>query len=298
VLAWLRSGEADVAQSRDPSIVSELRQISGVRVLSTPSTGWEHLSIRRGVGGHPALRQKLVRQALAFGIDRVEIARRLFGELESRYRPSDSALFLNTSRDYRPAFSIYRYRPGLARRLLEQAGCRRDTDGIHVCGGERLTLRAWTIAGTVLRERGLELIARQLRSVGVELRVSFAPFPAFLEIVSNGNFDIASFAYFRDDPGGLGLFGCGAFQNHMGYCQRLVTRELDQADRILDPAERTRVLQGVDRALARDVPVIPLYQIPFVIAFDRKVRNVVAAPFNPLWGAENWWLARAKRCSP
>jgi ABC-type transport system substrate-binding protein len=76
----------------------------------------------------------------------------------------------------------------------------------------------------------------------------------------------------------------------MGYCQRIVTADLDQADRIVDPVRRARVLNRVDRQLAKDVPVIPLYQIPWVLAYHGTIRNVVSSPDNLFWNAENWWL--------
>jgi peptide/nickel transport system substrate-binding protein len=294
VLAALRQGEVDFALSRDTGIVPDLRRISGVRVLAIPSNGWEHLALRIGPGGHPALRSKLVRRALAYGIDRVAIARQLFGEIDPRYQPSDSALFLNTNRYYRSGWSRYRYKPALARRLLVHAGCLREADGIYSCAGQRLSLRFLTIAGTRLRERGLELIQSQLRNVGVEVLLTFAPFSALVtQILPGGDFDAVSFTWFTtDDLASKDIFGCGGPQNFTGYCQRLVTEDLDQADRILDASQRGRVVNRIDRQLATDVPVIPLYQVPFVLAFRKAVQNVVPAPNNLFWNAENWWLER------
>jgi ABC-type transport system substrate-binding protein len=128
----------------------------------------------------------------------------------------------------------------------------------------------------------------------VEVELAFAP-PSTLfgQIVPGGEFDVLSFAWFVGDAiGGKGVFGCGGSQNYTGYCQRLVTADLDQADRILDARHRARVLNRVDRRLAKDVPVIPLYQVPFVVAYRNTVRNVVASPNNLFWNAENWWLDR------
>ena len=88
------------------------------------------------------------------------------------------------------------------------------------------------------------------------------------------------------------MYGCGGIQNYGGYCQRLVTRDLDQADRILDEGDQARVLNRADAQIARDVPVIPLHQVPFPAAVRSTVRGFVLSPFNPLWGAENWWLER------
>ena len=144
VLAGLRQRDVDMAFTRDPTIISGLRSIPGVKVLASRLNAVDFLHLRVGAGGHPALRGtqgKLVRRALAYGIDREAMARTILGELDPTYPASDSAVLWNTHRYYGPNWSVYRYRPALARRLLEQAGCRRGADRIYVCAGERLSLR-------------------------------------------------------------------------------------------------------------------------------------------------------------
>ena len=142
---------------------------------------------RVGPGGHPALRSKLVRQALAFGIDRVAIARAILGEAAVRARrPLDSTVFLPGEPYYRPNWSGYRYEPARARRLLEQAGCRRGSDGIYSCDGERLRLRFVTTAGVPVREQVLQLAQAHLRSVGVEVVLTFASIPHCSDSFSRG----------------------------------------------------------------------------------------------------------------
>ena len=62
-------------------LVTGLDGVPGVTLrFAADAPGWEHLDIRSGKGGHPALRNKLVRRALAYGIDRVAIVRALFGD--------------------------------------------------------------------------------------------------------------------------------------------------------------------------------------------------------------------------
>lgn len=90
----------------------------------------------------------------------------------------------------------------------------------------------------------LELVKVQLRQVGIEALTSFAP-PSTLfgQIPPSGDFDAALFAWVSS-PGATSkpIFGCGGVQNYTGYCQRLVTADLDQAERILDAAQQARVL--------------------------------------------------------
>ena len=291
---WFRRDELDVAWAFFELSVPALRRESDVRVLVPPSPRYDHLAIRVGPGGHRALRSKLVRRALAYGIDRVALVRQVL-QTDGTLRPLDSVVLLKPSRFYRPNWSGYRRRPAEARRLLEQAGCRRSADGIYSCGGERLSLRFVTTAGVPPRERALSLVQAQLRQVGVEVVPSFAAPPAFLEqILPSGEFDVALFGWGYDpSPSGLkDIFGCGGPLNFTGYCQRLVTRDLDQADRILDAGQQARILNRADAQMARDVPAIPLWQIPLPTALRTSVRGFVVSPYNPISTAENWWLER------
>jgi peptide/nickel transport system substrate-binding protein len=290
VLESMQTGAVDFAYFRDTEIVPDVRRIPGTTVRLHRTNGWEHLDFRIREGGHPALAIKEVRQAFAYSIDRAEIVRRLWGEMDPTYRPLHSAVLLNTDGPYVPNWDRYAYRPGRARSLLVRAGCRRGADLIYSCGGERLSFRLATFP-TRARQRGVELMQAQLRGVGIEVVPSYGG-PVGID---TGDFDVVSFAWINVDGfGQKGTYGCGGGSNISGYCQRLVTADLDQAERILDGAQRARVLNRVDRQLAKDVPVIPLYQIPWLYAHKDTIRNVVPSPGNLFWKAEDWWLAEPR----
>ena len=292
-----RKGQAKIGQWQfNTELASELRRVPGVKLLFAPdSPGWEHLDIRIGPGGHPALRNKLVRRALAYGINRVAIARMLFGdEIDPNPRPFDSLVLRGSSRFYKPSWNVYRYRPAEARRLLERSGCRRGGDGIYSCAGERLSLR-FVVRGR--RAPIPELVHAQLKQAGVEAVPIYATQSAHDQVLETGDFDITLFAWFGaggDDRGTKDLFGCGGAQNYVGYCQRLVTRDLDQADRIVDSGRRARVFNRIDEQLVRDVPSIPLFESRALAAVKPEVRNFLPSFsfLDPTWNAENWWLAR------
>jgi ABC-type transport system substrate-binding protein len=90
------------------------------------------------------------------------------------------------------------------------------------------------------------------------------------------------------------VYGCGGSQNLVPYCQRLVTSDLDQADRILTRSRRAAVLNRVDRRLAKDVPVIPLYDVPMVYAYRTNLRGIDPGAFDPFLNPEDWWLAQPR----
>jgi peptide/nickel transport system substrate-binding protein len=289
----LRSGELDVATLGPPAFVPTVRQVPGVRLVSSAGANFEQLAVQLGRNAHPALHNKLVRRALAYGIDRTALVRQIWGDVDPSARALDSAVHLAQSRDYEPNWGAYRYRPAEARRLLEQAGCRRGADGVFSCGGERLSLRFVTSAGFAIRAQALSLIQAQLRAAGVEVVPVFAAPGAFFgQILPQGTFDVALFSWANSPAESWApFFGCGGVSNYTGYCQRLITAHFNQADMILDDRRRARVLNSADRGLASDVPTIPLYQFVATAAYDTSVRGFRFLPWNPLWNAENWWLA-------
>jgi peptide/nickel transport system substrate-binding protein len=290
----LRTGALDVYEVRlgaNPGVARDFLRIPGTRHRYVAGFRFEHFEVRQGPGGHPALRNKLVRQALAYGIDRAALVRGVFGALPG-IQPVHSAVFLRSSPHYRPNWRKYGHQPARTRRLLEQAGCRRQADGIYSCAGERLSLRFVANAGVVSRSRAFELVQAQLRQVGIEVRPSFAPDSVVGQIIPSGEWDvwIISYIYLPGAPVGE-AFRCQGPLNFSGYCQRLVTAGLDQANRILDPTQYARALNRADVQLARDVPLIPLWQEPSLATFRSTLRGF--APSDPLvaWNAENWWLA-------
>ena len=89
------------------------------------------------------------------------------------------------------------------------------------------------------------------------------------------------------------FYGCGGLENFTGYCQRLLTSEL-QSSLILDDRRRAAALKRADKLLAEDVPVIPLFNLPAMAAVRTTVDRFVSdfSFADPTWNAENWWLDR------
>jgi ABC-type transport system substrate-binding protein len=302
----LRRGEIDMI---DPHLnvlqaqALELRRqrAPGIRVDTVLGTVWDHFAIRQGPGGHRALRKRLVRQAIAYGIDRARIVREAAAlnlASAAASKPLDSVVFLAHSRYHERNWSSYRHRPARARQLLEQAGCRRGADGIYVCDGNRLSLRFATTAGVQRRELIVRLAQAQLQEVGIEVVPVFGPSSAVLgpdSLLARGDFDVLLFTWTQGavTEGNAKIFGCQQPLNFTGYCDRLVTRDLVNATRTFDLARRVKLLNRVDVRLARAVPAIPLSQITFLTARRTAVRGVVQNGVgSSFWDLENWWLDR------
>jgi ABC-type transport system substrate-binding protein len=297
----LRRGDVDVVFTGASAQGLIRDRPAGIDIKTAPSAGWEHLAIRIGGDGHDALEKKLVRQALAYGINRPALVRTLNAGFANESgvvrRVLNSVVFPTTSPFYRANWEGYRYRPKKARRLFEQAGCHLGSDGIYACDGEPLSLRFLTTTGKRLRQTTLELVRKQLAQVGVQVRPEYLPDSAFFDqALERGDFDVALFTW---GFGGLltpyYTFRCGSQFNYTGYCSRLVTRDLVQLSRSVEPVRRAVLQNRIDVKLSNDVPAIPLYERPALLALKSTVRNVVANPGGDImWNAEEWWLSRER----
>ena len=298
-LEALRDGSVDaiLEVSHEPEVAAFCRE-PGVVCRTAPETGWEHIAFRRGAGGHDALKQRTVRQAIAYGIDRDALPRQVYPDLSRRpwLQPLQNFIFLPRQRFYEPHWKTYGYQPAKARRLLEEAGCRRGQDGIYICSGERLSLVLVTTPGMSVRTRTAALVQAQLRLAGVEVEPSFVSRGAFFgQVLPRGDFDLALFQFTSspDPSASADIWRCDGPVNFTGYCDRLVTQEFVQSQLIVDAQQRARALNRADRQMAKHVPALPLFQVPSTTAFRRtQLRGLVPnATFEGiLWNSEDWWL--------
>jgi ABC-type oligopeptide transport system substrate-binding subunit len=118
---------------------------------------------------------------------------------------------------------------------------------------------------------------------------------AFGQIFPSGDFDVALYGFGSGVGGPLEFFGCQQPFNSSGYCDRLLTRDLAQATRVLVDSRRVGLLNRIDGRLARAVPTIPLFQPRGFVAYKAIVRGVVPnGPGSFAWNGENWWLAQPR----
>ena len=303
----LRRGAIDMIENNSPVMQAQALELHrqrapGIRIDSVLGASWEHFAIRQGPLGHPALRKRLVRQAIAYGIDRAIIAREAAAlDLASAAasKPLDSVVSLAQSPYHERNWSAYRHRPAGRGSCSKGAGCRRGADGGHLrlrrqpalaplrddCGrtatGAHSQARAGSAAGGGDRGRPC------LRAVLSGPQLGGQPHGARGLRRPPSREKVGSLT-----QGPANIFGCQQPRNYTGYCDRLVTRGLVNATQTLDDARRVGLLNRVDVRLARAVPAIPLFQTTFLDARKTSVRGVVQNGVGSwFWDSENWWLA-------
>ena len=265
----LRTGEVDAFLGADPSFVDRLRENVRLRIVTLPIYGIEALAMQTT---DPALRAARVRRALAntFDIER-DLQRAGHGALTTR--DAGRALFTN-------AYVVQRIAPTPPGLLP-----------LH------LTL-AIDASRTLERAVAIQM-QDEARSAGLVIDiVSYAP-QLFLAPASErgpinaGRYQLAILPILTGiDPETSWLLACAQIPpagfNIARYCNAGVDRALADALGTFDERRRARDYLRVQATIARDVPLVVLWQTREIEALPRNLRGFLGSPETPFFGVERW----------
>jgi peptide/nickel transport system substrate-binding protein len=208
----------------------------------------------------------------------------------------NSHLFPNGSQSYRDTSGARYDRADVngARRLLEGAGFVPGPDGIYARDGKRLSFRLRTSSDTASRALEEQLVQAQAKAAGIELRIDNAPLNTLLPQLRNGDYDVDVLQYPKNNFGSVGNFRTGNIWN---FSDPRVDQLVNQSMSELDDAAWQGEVDQLDALLWEDMPFVPLYQVPRVLAVRDTVRNVqdnVVTTLGPFWDIEQWTSGKSR----
>ncbi len=288
-LAALENGELDV-DTPPPSEVSRLKQDYKDQLIPIDykRNGWGYMTFNVT---RPHLDNKLVRQALTYGLDRQSI---IDGVMDGRAVIPPGPI-PPVSWAYDPSIKPFPYDPEKARELLEQAGYTMGEDGYYYKDGEKLKLGFYASAGSSLIE-GIAAIAKNnWKEIGVELDVQLMDFNALIEnYMKPGKFDI-SFSGFNLglDPDQYVLWHSSQVNgfNRGRYSNPDVDRLLEEGRKVTDPAERKKIYSEFQKIWVDDAPAILIYSNNYTDMVSTKVKGgIVNFPGSGASKIYRWWI--------
>jgi len=85
------------------------------------------------------------------------------------------------------------------------------------------------------------------------------------------------------------LLGCSnAEKNYMRYCDATVESLEAEAEAAPARSRRAAAYQAIDRIVARDVPIVYLFNPTYIYAYDQRLRGFSPNAFVPTWNAYAW----------
>jgi peptide/nickel transport system substrate-binding protein len=262
----LRKGSVDLAINADldPVTVEGLKNAPGIKTEITDGTNITHLGVNLQ---DPILKDRRIRQALAYAIDREGIIRDV---LRGQASPARSILPVSQWA-YEPNVADYKYDPDRAKRLLAEAG------------KSSLKLSLKTSPLSVSRKIG-EAIQEQMRRVGIDIELQSLERQKLNQDMTDGNFQL----YLNILVGGNQnpdifrlVYGSGAIPPNGQNRSRYINPQLDKLLSEAQTAPRARmkeIYSQVQKILAEDLPQIYLWYPATVVIYRDRISNVKVDP--------------------
>ena len=286
----LMSGEVDVVALVPWDKYREVAAVPGITVHKMPGNAYEHITLnQRQFAPFADVR---VRRALAHAIDRELIVRTILDGLAPViHGPVQPLSWAFTDKVRR-----YPYDPAEARRLLDEAGWTDASgDGIRDREGRPFSFTLITQAGYAIRENVAQAIQKQLRDVGLDMKVQLHDGTAISSLWFEGRFDAMLHWWQLPADPELTLFFAAdrtppAGRNVNYLRDDRLSSVLYASDRTVDLHERTRLLQEAQQMIAELVPEIPLYNVTRLDAVPASLQHFKGNPTNTgiFWNVHEW----------
>ncbi|HAO2892142.1 TPA: ABC transporter substrate-binding protein, partial [Escherichia coli] len=151
------------------------------------------------------------------------------------------------------------YDPALSKKLLAEAG---HPDGF------KTTLK---LPPPVYARRGGEIIAAELREIGIEAEIIPVEWAQWLEQVFKGrDYDMTIVSH--TEPNDLNIFARDNY--YFNYTSAAFREVIKQIEATSDTTKRTELYQQAQKILAADAPVAFLFQLPKTGIWDAKVEGL------------------------
>ena len=269
-----KKGTVDFIQNDiEPDMLPWLKGNTDASVTTRQGTTFQYLGVNLD---HPVLKIPEVRRAIAHAIDREAIIRHLLKGLAA---PA-TGLLAPEHWAYEPSVPGFPHDPEQAKTLLDSAGFP-DPDGDGPLPRFKLSYKTTTLD---LRRRIAEAFKEQLGRVGIELEVRTYEWGTFYGDIRKGNFHLYSLAWVGaiDPDVYFSLFHSQSFppqgNNRGRYRNAELDRLLESGRRRLDLEERRQIYSRVQKTLALELPIIPLWWVKNVVVMKPGIEGFVPYP--------------------
>lgn len=240
---------------------------------------------------HKPLDDVRVRRALAMSIDRDNISRKI----TLGFYPVTNVLQPRFSWAYDPSVREPGYDPAAADRLFDRAGWSRGSDGVRRRDGSALHLTYVQFAETATGVRVATAVQAALRDRGIDVTIkSVSNAQLFLPhagVLASGTFDLAYVPWTMGaDPDDSSVLECGAPSNYMRWCDPRIERLEHAALAATEMNARKRFYAQIERIVARQIPILYLFNADYVYAYRKRLRGFQPNAFVPTWNAYRWRL--------
>lgn len=265
------------------------------RKFRLPSFSYTYLGYNLN---NPKFKDKRVRQALNYAVDKQEIINMvLLGLGRVATGP-----FIPESWAYNEKVLPAPFDPQMARNLLKDAGWQdTNADGWLDRAGEDFEFTIITNQGNEERIKVAQIIQRRLKDIGIKVKIKVVEWAVFLtEFIDKRNFEAVLLGWaLGRDPDNYDIWHSsktreGEF-NFIGYKNEEVDRLLDEARRTFDQDKRKACYQRIHELLYQEQPYMFLYVPDGLSILHSRFQGIKPAPIGIGYNFIEWWVPKAQQ---
>ncbi|OBZ18676.1 ABC transporter substrate-binding protein [Bacillus sp. FJAT-27264] len=286
VWQFLETGEVDYAAfSATEENIEKLKGLGFVNIIPyTPSTyGYMQVNLK-----HEQVKDKLVRQAIVYGLDRQSIyvdAAQGAGSVANI--PASPISWAYTEEGINP----YKYDPEKAKQLLDEAGWKAGANGIREKDGKPLSIH---YLGSKSKNTDIFIaVAKEnFAAIGIDFQPEvFADFNSLVSKVEGGDYDLVSFStpMLTDPSEAFMQFFNGEVT---GYDNPKFTELYNKALATTDIEQRKAVYKELYQLVNDELPIIFTNYKKTVYAYNGRIGNLTVSPYIGLAGSLPEWTLK------
>jgi len=241
---------------------------------------------------HPFFKDKRVRQAISYGINKKEIIDGILlsqgVEAVGPYKPDMWAYNGNVKK--------YPYDRQKAKTLLFEAGFKMGQDNILYKGGSPFEFTILVNQGNDVRIKCAELIQKRLSEIGIKVKIRVIEWASFInEFIDKRNFEAVILGWsIPNDPDIFDIWHSSKQGkkelNFISFENKEVDELLVKARHTLDIEERKRYYFRVQEILAEEQPYTFLF-VPYAnVAIHRRFKGIEPAPAGIMYDFIKWYV--------
>ncbi|OPY78013.1 MAG: Oligopeptide-binding protein AppA precursor [Syntrophorhabdus sp. PtaU1.Bin153] len=246
---------------------------------------------------HPFFKDKLVRQAISYAIDKREIIDGiLLGqgvEATGPFKPDMWAYNGNVKR--------YDYDREKAVSLLNEAGFTKGSDGVLSRDGKPFEFTILLSQGNDVRIRCAELIQRRLSEIGIQVKIRVIEWASFInQFIDKRNFEAVILGWsIPQDPDLFDIWHSSKQGpkelNFISFENKEVDDLLVKARHTLNQEERKRSIYRIQEILAEEQPYTFLF-VPYAnVAIHKRFKGIVPAAAGLEYDFIKWYVPENQR---
>lgn len=288
----LKTHDIDWMFQASPNTCDQLKNVPGVTVPFIAVDGYEGVLLNLS---HPPLDNPLVRQAIAYAVDKNEVVDKLTCGTQ-RVATEDHPAW---SWAHNPSVPAYPHSTAKAKELLGKAGYTLGADGIFQKNGKKLSLVGVANNSNITRRKISVLMQAQLHSAGIDMQIKYYPGAQLFApageggILQLGHYDLSFSGWFAGiDPDDSSQFICSMVPpggyNYTRYCNQ----EMDAAQKVAltnyDIPTRKAAYYKIENRLAVDLPQIFFYWQNFAEPINTDFKGFAPNAVTESWNAYQW----------